>query len=431
MAKKKIEDNKKRKNNTKNSKKKINKSKITGLILLVLIVSFLVYATYEIIKLVAVPTNTFIIENGSISSEESVIGYVIREERTVKGANYKNGMVQIKTEGEKVAKGENIFRYYGAKEEDIKQKIAEINENIQKAISGQTQFLTSDINAIDNQIANKIEGISEENEIQKIKEHKKDIDTYITKKSKITGDLSQAGSYINQLIQEKNKYDEELKKNSEYVTAPMSGVVSYRIDNLEEVLTPNNFENLDKEFLEELGLKTGQIVSSNSEMGKIINNYECYIATIMESKEAKESQIGNKVTLRLSTQENITATIEYKKEKDNYVLLILKINNCVEKLIDYRKISIDVIWWEYGGLKVPKSAIIYDNGLSYIVRNRGGYLSKILVKISKEGENYCIISNYDSKELKELGFTTAEINNMKQVTIYDEIVLNPDLKSLE
>lgn len=431
MAKKKIEDNKKRKNNTKNSKKKINKSKITGLILLVLIVSFLVYATYEIIKLVAVPTNTFIIENGSISSEESVIGYVIREERTVKGANYKNGMVQIKTEGEKVAKGENIFRYYGAKEEDIKQKIAEINENIQKAISGQTQFLTSDINAIDNQIANKIEGISEENEIQKIREHKKDIDTYITKKSKIAGDLSQAGSYINQLIQEKNKYDEELKKNSEYVTAPMSGVVSYRIDNLEEVLTPNNFENLDKEFLEELGLKTGQIVSSNSEMGKIINNYECYIATIMESKEAKESQIGNKVTLRLSTQENITATIEYKKEKDNYVLLILKINNCVEKLIDYRKISIDVIWWEYGGLKVPKSAIIYDNGLSYIVRNRGGYLSKILVKISKEGENYCIISNYDSKELKELGFTTAEINNMKQVTIYDEIVLNPDLKSLE
>lgn len=431
MAKKKIEDNKKKKNNTKNSKKKINKSKITGLILLVLIVSFLVYATYEIIKLVAVPTNTFIIENGSISSEESVIGYVIREERTVKGANYKNGMVQIKTEGEKVAKGENIFRYYGAKEEDIKQKIAEINENIQKAISGQTQFLTSDINAIDNQIANKIEGISEENEIQKIREHKKDIDTYITKKSKIAGDLSQAGSYINQLIQEKNKYDEELKKNSEYVTAPMSGVVSYRIDNLEEVLTPNNFENLDKEFLEELGLKTGQIVSSNSEMGKIINNYECYIATIMESKEAKESQVGDKVTLRLSTQENITATIEYKKEKDNYVLLILKINNCVEKLIDYRKISIDVIWWEYGGLKVPKSAIIYDNGLSYIVRNRGGYLSKILVKISKEGENYCIISNYDSKELKELGFTTAEINNMKQVTIYDEIVLNPDLKSLE
>ena len=211
----------------------------------------------------------------------------------------------------------------------------------------------------------------------------------------------------------------------------MSGVVSYRIDNLEEALTPNGFEKLDKKFLEDLGLKTGQIVSSNSEAGKIINNYECYIATIMNSKEAKEASIGDKVTLRLSTQENVTASIEYKNEKDNYVVLVLKINDCVEKLIDYRKISIDVIWWEYEGLKVPKSAIIYDNGLSYIVRNRGGYLSKILVKIRKEGENYCIVSNYDSKELKELGFTTAQINNMRQVTIYDEIILNPDLKNVE
>lgn len=431
MAKRKVNNTKTKSNKKKNTTQRANKNKVVGIVLLVLIISFLIYSLYEIISLVAKPTDTFIIENGSISSEESVTGYVIREENVVKGTNYKNGMVQIKTEGEKVAKEENIFRYYGTNEENIKQKIAETNEKIQEAISGQNQLWTSDIAAIDSQIENKIDGINEENEIQKIKEHKKDIDTYITKKSKIAGDLSQAGSYINSLIQEKEKYDEELKKNSEYVTAPMSGVVSYRIDNLEEVLTPNNFEKIDKKFLEDLELKTGQIVSSNSQAGKIINNYECYIATIMNSKEAKDAEVGDKVTLRLSTQDNVTASIEYKNEIENYVVLVLKINECVEKLIDYRKVSLDVIWWEYEGLKVAKSAIIYDNGLSYIVRNRGGYLSKILVKIRKEGENYCIIRNYDSSELKELGFTTSEINNMRQVSIYDEIVLNPDLKSIE
>lgn len=84
-------------------------------------------------------------------------------------------MVQIKTEGEKVAKGENIFRYYGANEEDIKQKIAETNEKIQKAISGNTQILTGDITALDSQIESKIDGISGENEIQKIKRTKKGI----------------------------------------------------------------------------------------------------------------------------------------------------------------------------------------------------------------------------------------------------------------
>lgn len=35
----------------------------------------------------------------------------------------------------------------------------------------------------------------------------------------------------------------------------------------------------------------------------------------MNSKEAKEAKTGDKVTLRLSTQDNVTATIEYKAEK--------------------------------------------------------------------------------------------------------------------
>lgn len=420
----------KNKQNSKNIKQK-GQNKLLGIIMLILIVTFLVFVVYEIIKLIVVPTDTFIIENGSISSEESAIGYLIREEVIVTGQNYKNGMSQIKTEGEKVAKGENIFRYYSANEENIKQKITETNEKLQEAIAGKNEIWASDINAIDKQIENKIDEMDEENEIQKIKENKKDIDTYITKKAKIAGDLSQAGSYINSLIQEKDKYEEELQRNSEYIISPMSGVVSYRIDNLEEVLTPSSFEKLNKKFLDDLDLKTGQIVTSNSEMGKVINNYECYIATIMSSEEAIQSEEGDKVKLRLSTQDIISATIAYKKIEGKDVVLVLKITECVEKMINYRKISFDIIWWEYEGLKVPKSAIIYDNSLSYIVRSRGGYLNKILIKILKEGENYCIIGNYSSKELQDLGYTTTQINNIRKITIYDEIVLNPDLSQVE
>ena len=44
-------------------------------------------------------------------------GYVIRDEVVVKGNQYKNGMEQIKSEGEKVAKNENVFRYYSKNEE--------------------------------------------------------------------------------------------------------------------------------------------------------------------------------------------------------------------------------------------------------------------------------------------------------------------------
>ena len=417
-----------------NSKKKINidKKKILKILLPVCIIGVVIYALYMIIQLIIVPADMIVIENGTIFSEESAVGYVIRDEKVAKGTNYDNGMLQIKAEGEKVAKGDPIFRYYSENEEALNTKIEELNVEIQEAMLGRTNLLPGDVQAIDEQIDSKIDGLKSKNDLQEISEYKKDINTYITKKSKISGDLSKAGTYINNLIKEREKYQSEIKENSEYVNAPISGVVSYRVDNLEEILTPDNFETLNEKFLNDLNLETGQVVTTSTEMGKVINNYECYIATVLESDEAKEAEVGQKIKLRLSTQNEIDAKISYVSEQDNKsTLIVFRIWDSVEQLIDYRKISFDVIWWQYDGLKVPKSAIYYDNGLSYVVRNRGGYYDKILVKILKENNNYCIVDNYDNSELKSLGYNSDEISNMKKISIYDEIVINPDLSLIQ
>ena len=408
------------------------KNKFLGRLLLLIIVLIIVYVLYKVVSLVIAPTDVSVVENGFISSEESATGYVIRDEKVVKGENYQNGIYQIKTEGEKVAKGDYIFRYYGSNEEKLNEDIKELNNKIQEAMVGKTDLFPRDAKAIENQIENKIDGLKYKNNIQEINENKKDIDTYIIKKSKIAGESSQAGTYINSLIKEKEKYQSELKKNSEYVKAPMSGVISYRVDNLEEILTPENFNDLNKEKLDNLELKTGQIVTTSNQMGKVINNYECYIATITNSKEAMETKVGRKVTLRLSTQDEIKATVQYlSNQEDGSVLIVFRISDCVEKLIDYRKVTLDIVWWKYEGLKIPKSAIIYDNGLSYVVRNRAGYYNKILVKILKESDNYCIVGTYAYDDLKSMGYDDTDINNMRKISIYDEVVINPNLKDIE
>lgn len=411
-------------------KKKNNKRKdIVKIVIPALSILLFAYIIYTIIKLIAVPTDMVMIENGTIYNEETAIGYVIRDEKIVKGNNTENEMIQIKSEGEKVAKGNQVFRYSSKNEEEINAKIDELNVKIQEALIGQNGLFPSDVKAIEKQIENKIDGLKSKNNIQEISEYKKDINTYITKKSKIAGSLSQAGSYINGLIQERESYQKKLKEQSEYVTAPLAGVVSYRVDDLEETLTPDSFDNLNADLLEKLDIKTGQIVATSNHKGKIINNYECYIATVLDSEEAKQAEVGKTVTLRLSTQDEVKATISHiSKQENKSVLIVFRIGNCVEKLIDYRKITFDVIWWRYEGLKAPKSAIVYDNGLSYVIRTRGGYQDKILVEILRENNKYCIIGSYDNEELKSLGFTTNEIINMKKISIYDEIVINPEIQ---
>lgn len=403
---------------------KNNKSKIIVIILIIIFVS--IYFLLSTIKLIQQPTDTFVVENGKVSQEETGIGYIIREEQVIQGNNYKNGMAQIKSEGEKVAKGENIFRYYSNNEENLVKNIQELDVKIQEAMEKETDRYSPDIKLLEEQIESKIEEVTKTNDIKKIVELKKDINAQITKKAKMAGDLSPAGSYIRKLIEERTSYETKLNSGAEYITAPESGILSYRVDGLEDVLTYDNFSNLNSQYLENLKLKTGQIVASSSESGKIINNFECYIATSLKSESAKNAKEGQTVTIRLSNAEEVNAKIEKIIQEDETRLIIFKISNEVENLANYRKISLDIIWWSYTGIKVPNSSIIEENDRKYIVRSRMGYTDKILVKVLKTNEHYSIIRNYETTELKEeLGYDSTSIRQNKNIMLYDEILIKP------
>lgn len=416
-------------NNKKNLKVDKNKNKTINwkkILLAIIVIIVLIYLVYIVSGWIKQPTNIFVVENASISLEESAIGYIIRDEIVVQGENYKNRMMQIRTEGEKVAKGEAIFRYYSEGEEEINNNIAEIDARLQEVMAENTDMVPSDIKLLEKQIKTKLEEVYDNNEIQKIKEYKRDINTQITKKMEIIGESSDNGSELKSLIQQRAVYTEQLKQNSEYIEAPRSGVISYRVDNLEEKLKIDDFSYLSKKMLEELNLKTGQIIATSEEKGKIIDNFECYIATVLDSERSKQAKVNDKVTLQLSNLEKINATIQYiYVEEDDSRLIVFKITKGIEEFIKYRKISLDVIWWEYDGLRVPNSAIITENAMNYVIRNRAGYLDKILVKVLRQNEDYSIISKFSNDDLKKMGYSEKDIINLPKISIYDEIVANP------
>ena len=408
------------------------KSKKIKYILNIVLAVLMIYFAYVIYLLVKQPTDIFTVEEGKLYSEESDIGYVIRDEVVVRGNQYKNGMEQIKNEGEKVAKNEDIFRYYSKNEESLVTQIAELDTKIQEALKSQEVRYLSDVKILEDQIDQQMDNINKMTDISKITECEKQINQLITKKAKIVGEKSPSGSYLKELNDQRAKLEQELNNGSETITAPKSGILSYRVDGLEDKLTVDNFSSLSEEFLENLNLKTGKLIATSDECGKIVDNFTAYIATISTSEQSKHAKIGDKVKIKLSNSKEIDAEISYiSQENEEKTLLVLKISNEIEELCNYRKISFDLIWWSYTGLKVPNQSIVEQDGLKYVVRNRAGYLSKILVKVEKQNDKYSIITNYTSEELKELGYTSSEITNMKNISIYDEILLTPDLNNVE
>ena len=402
-------------------KRKISKSKVIAAAVIFTII--LIYVIYYTVKLVQNPTNTFIVTNGRISQEENDIGYIVREETVIKGQNYKNGMAKIKNEGEKVAKGDSVFRYYSSGEENLKSKIAELDVEIQELMQNEKGNYPSDAKLLESQIEKELDSICQVNNAQKIQEYKKSINTYITRKAKLS---SPSNTKLKELLSQREEYENKLNSDSENVNATESGIVSYRVDGLENVLTVNDFSKLNNSFLQELNLKTGQTVASSEEMGKIINNYECYIVFNSNTNEAKNSKVGDTLKIRLQNSDAVKATIENIIDEENGSKTIaIKITNDVEKLISYRKISFDIIWWDAEGFRIPNEAIKEKDGLAYVVRNRNGYYNKMLVKILKQNDEFCIVRQYKTEELLGLGFTNAQIYDMRNIALYDEIVLNP------
>ena len=90
----------------------MNKRKrIFKLIAVIVIIILLIVILSNSATLINKSVDTFFVENGTLSYEEQVEGYVIREEQVLKGNNYSNGIDQIITDGFRVSKGEAVFRY--------------------------------------------------------------------------------------------------------------------------------------------------------------------------------------------------------------------------------------------------------------------------------------------------------------------------------
>lgn len=400
------------------------KSIMLKILIAIIVVILVAYLIYNTATLVMSPTNTFVVEEGVLSSEEIVDAYVIRNETVLQGNNYMNGMEKVIVEGNRVAKGEPVFRYYVNGEDTIKNEIAELDKQIAEATEAQNPedtIYNTDIQTLKDRIRELEEKIYTTNSVEEINNYKKEIDDYMRKISTIVGESSATGSYLKELINQKNECLNKLTNGAEEIISNESGTVSYRVDNLEEIFTVGDFSYLTTEFLDGVNLRTGELIETSDQKGKIITEFNCYLAVVMNSDTAMNAEIGDDVKIALDLENTVEAEIVHINQEEEARVLVFKVNDLPEKLINYRKLSVSVIWWQESGLKVPKSALIEEDGKYFLERTRSGYTAKVLVKVLNQNDSYAIVKNYETQELQDLGYSYSEIRNMYTIKQYDTI----------
>ena len=207
-------------------------------VLISIFIIILAYFVVCIVRFFQKPASTVLIKKGELINYEEVVGYIIRDEEIVDTSHYDGMIKSVTDDATRVSKGSPIITYVSKSEEQIMDKIAKLDEKIDKAVESQQTIFTSDVKSLESEIESYIyTNIKENMSISSIKEYKKILNSNIEKKDKIVGELSPAGSEVKSLINQRTEYEKELNNSEKVLISPSAGLVSYRVDNFENILT--------------------------------------------------------------------------------------------------------------------------------------------------------------------------------------------------
>ncbi len=402
-------------------KKKISSLFIFPLLLIIIVCSYLIRYIYFRIE-------TEIVKYGSIQNSFESKGLIIRNEYTY-GFSEKLKLKNKIPEGERVPNGKKIVEIIKGEDEiqgDLLFRINKLEERIKDIENNEKDYdiFEKDKEKLDNSINNKIELIkrySEEGNLESLNKIKTELSDELYKKSLINGNDSFSGKNLEQLIKERDQLLDLYNNNIDAIFAKSSGIVSYKLDGLEQSLNPIS---LDKISINDIR----QIISSNEidngkteyEGVKIIEDYIWYISCIIKDDEMQGMEEGNSISLAFNDKEKeiIKAKIyKISEQGDNERIVTFQINEYLEEHYNSRIANITIIRNEYEGFLVSKSCIVEkdkQNGI-YIIKK--GIIRFVPVEILALEANKALIKNIDYSEGENQ-------NSGYIIKVYDEVIKN-------
>lgn len=402
----------------------LNKKRV-ALVIFIIIAIISVKLSPNFLKLFTTPTDRFVLSKSKLLNEENAKGLIIREEQVL--TDGKKNVEKEKEEGQRVKAFQNIGRYFSNEENQVVEKIAKLDNDIKNALLENQENIKSTENVLlDSKIETLLSEVSQSKNQNKIEELTKEINNVILEKAKASGELFKEGTKAKTLMDEKEKLEKSLNANTTTITTPVSGYVSYKIDGYESKLKSSELEKITKNDMDKVDINSGNVIESSKTNVKVVSNFKMNIMTVLSSKEAKESKVGNRVKLGIQGYEEIDAKIVYKKIlNDKEIIVTFEVDRLIDELLKYRKIDLRVIWWTKEGLKMDNNSIVDIDGNKYIQKDKGGFTEIVPINVTEKTEEYSLIEPLSRKDFKEREILNLDI--IPTVQEYDEIIANPKI----
>jgi putative membrane fusion protein len=384
--------------------------------MVLLIISFILYYFDN----VRFDIESYSAEKGTIEKKYEGKGILIKDEE-IYYSDYTGTLKQYYSEGDRIKKGTLVSSVY---------------PNMQAAgISGEIDKINRAIAAKENSQGRdeKLEYLKElENEIQFLLIENKYEEAFETLK-RYEEDIGFSNEYTNmnldELYSKRNELSSSISNNSVPVYSKNSGIISYEIDQAEEIFMFDEIDSFNSGDYNIINLEEKLIskekIEINEPIIKIINNFNYYIMIDVQNIIIENDKYIN-VRLK-KIDEIVQCNIVKKQVYNSNTFLIIEVDKYFHEFFNERYIDIELILDKYEGIKIENSSIIEKDG------KKGVYVigaSKIVrfypIKVLGNNQEKSIIEEGTTYTVNSRG--QIELNGQSYFTVklYDKIISDPN-----
>ena len=365
-------------------------------------------------------SETYTVVNGTVEKVSDTYVYVLKNEN-VMNIDSNTAAIPIVEQDSRASKGEIIAVYKNSNYDKYQEEIAALDKEIQTLVNDLPAVYSSDVNTIDLQISKMVKVSQSETSYVTMQEYKNKVNELLSKKIRILGTLSPSGSKIRELIEKRDKLEQESKNSNNNIKAPMAGSITYKIDGIEDLVDFNNILSYDVNKLDEIISKYSSNNTSNFGI-KVVDNFKCYYLTKdLESENDTYIREGRNYKIKLmnkSSDSSTYALLEKSVKSNGYVYNIFSVENNISDIIDIRQIGAEIIWTQKTGLVVPTSAITKKDDINYVTLVSRSEYVEVPVKVTITNDTIGIIENYTEEELSQLNLSTKY-----KIEVYDQLLI--------
>lgn len=329
---------------------------------------------------------------GQVTDSLSVTGWVVRQETPLPDTS--GTLLRQVQEGEKVHAGQTVAMAYASKSAlEVVSRLEDTELKLQQLQFARSSFLDSDAALkVDSDISDSILRLhiaTADGDYATATQEMSAMKTAVLKRSYSYESLEQIDQAIAQTRSDISTLQNQLSGATSVKTA-VAGVYSGSTDGSEEALTPDFLTDVTPARLD--ALSTGSAVKS---AGKIITDNTWYFAANIPAQQARELQVGQEVTLRLSKglQQDTPAYVQsISAEEDGQVAVVLSCTRYISQVTLLRHQQGEILLRAYKGLRVPSAALRMDeDGSLQLFCRLGAYVYSKPVDLVYRGDGFCLV----------------------------------------